>query len=44
VHLWGFVGSEDQHRALRVLVEETAGVKAIEDHLAVGYPALEGAL
>lgn len=44
VHLWGFVASEDQRRALHVLVEETAGVKAIEDHLAVGYPALEGAL
>lgn len=42
VHLWGFVASEDQRRALRVLVEETAGVKVIDDHLGVGYPGLVG--
>lgn len=44
VHLWGFVVSEDQRRALRVLVEETEGVQAVDDHLGVGYPALDGAL
>jgi CBS domain-containing protein len=42
VQLWGFVASEDQRRALRVLVEETAGVKSIDDHLGIGYPTLVG--
>jgi CBS domain-containing protein len=36
VELWGLVSSEAQHRALRVLVAETPGVKAVEDHLSVG--------
>jgi CBS domain-containing protein len=44
VQLWGFVASEDQRRALRVLVEETEGVNAVDDHLSVGYPAFAGAL
>ncbi len=42
VHLWGFVGSAEQRRALRVLVEETDGVTSVDDHLGVGYPALMG--
>ncbi len=40
VRLWGYVGSNDQRRALRVLVEETEGVKSVEDNLTVGYPTL----
>lgn len=36
VTLSGHVASAAQHRALRVLVEETAGVSAIDDHLHVG--------
>lgn len=41
VQLWGFVGSNEQRRALRVLVEETEGVKSVDDHLGVGYPAMD---
>lgn len=39
VHLWGFVDSSDQRRALRVLAESVEGVKGVEDHLgtAPGY-------
>lgn len=40
VALWGYVGSQDQRRALRVLVEETAGVKSLEDRLVVGFPTM----
>ena len=36
VQLWGHIESQAQHRALRVLVDETAGVLKVEDHLAVG--------
>ncbi len=36
VELWGYIDTAAQHRALRVLVEETTGVKAVEDHLIVG--------
>ena len=32
VHLWGIVGSEDERRALRILAENTPGVRGIEDH------------
>lgn len=38
VELWGFVDSAEQHRALRLLVEETDGVKKVEDKLKVGVP------
>ena len=36
VELWGFVDTIDQKNALRVLVEETAGVTRVEDKLRVG--------
>jgi CBS domain-containing protein len=36
VQLWGHVETQAQHRALRVLVDETPGVTKVEDHLAVG--------
>jgi CBS domain-containing protein len=42
VQLWGQVDSHDQHLALRLLVEETAGVKAVEDHLVVGRIPMHG--
>ena len=32
VHLWGVVGSEDERRALRIVAENTPGVRGIEDH------------
>ena len=32
VHLWGIVGSEDERRALRIVAENTPGVRGIEDH------------
>ncbi len=36
VALWGHIESPVQHRALLVLIEETTGVKAVDDHLVVG--------
>lgn len=36
VQLWGHVESQVQHRALRVLIDETAGVTQVDDHLVVG--------
>jgi CBS domain-containing protein len=36
VELWGFVASEDQRRALLILVREMAGKRSIEDHLVLG--------
>lgn len=36
VELWGLVGSHDQHKALLILAEETAGARHIDDHLVVG--------
>jgi CBS-domain-containing membrane protein len=42
VELWGFVVSADQHRALRALVEETEGVRRVEDKLAVAGPLRSG--
>ena len=38
VELAGFVGSNDQRIALRVLAEETDGVVRVDDHLSVGMP------
>jgi osmotically-inducible protein OsmY len=32
VHLWGIVGSEDERRALRIVAENTPGVRGVEDH------------
>jgi osmotically-inducible protein OsmY len=42
VELWGLVVSDDQHRALRTLVEETDGVKQVEDRLTVAGPLRGG--
>ena len=36
VEAWGTVPSVDQRNALRVLIEEFAGVARIEDHLKAG--------
>ncbi len=32
VHLWGYVGSENERRAVRIIAERVAGVKAVQDH------------
>jgi len=32
VHFWGIVASENERRALRVVAENTPGVRGIEDH------------
>jgi CBS domain-containing protein len=42
VELSGFVASPDQHRALRALVEETDGVRQLDDKLAVAGPLRSG--
>ena len=42
VELWGLVVSADQHRALRTLVEETPGVKRVEDRLTMAGPLRGG--
>jgi CBS domain-containing protein len=42
VELWGLVVSDDQHRALRALVTETAGVRRVEDKLTVAGPLRAG--
>jgi CBS domain-containing protein len=36
VHVWGTVGSERERTALRVLAENTPGVRGIEDHMISG--------
>lgn len=38
VEMWGFVDSAEQHRALRLLVEETEGVTKVDDKITVGLP------
>ena len=42
VELWGAVDSEEQHRALRVLVEGVAGVQKVVDHVSL-FPKVVGA-
>jgi CBS domain-containing protein len=42
VQLWGFVQSEAEHKAVRILAEETPGVRAINDYL--GYRPMQSAL
>jgi len=32
VHLWGYVGSENERRALRIAAERVSGVKEVKDH------------
>ena len=39
VALRGFIGSSDQRRALRVLIEGIDGVRGVDDQLTVGVPA-----
>ena len=38
VELWGFVDTVEQRDALRILVEETDGVKRVDDRIRVGVP------
>jgi osmotically-inducible protein OsmY len=38
VHLWGMVHSEKERLALRVVAENTPGVREVEDHLAKMRP------
>jgi CBS domain-containing protein len=40
VQLNGFVATADQRRALRVLVEETPGVRGVDDRLVIGLPTV----
>lgn len=40
VRLTGFVGSEDQRRALRVLAEEVGGAHSVKDEMMIGLPAV----
>jgi CBS domain-containing protein len=40
VELWGSTETEDQRRAIRILVEEMPQVGAVEDHLTVGTPRI----
>jgi CBS domain-containing protein len=42
VELWGLIKSADQRNGLKVLVEETEGVKQVEDHLKVGLARISG--
>ena len=40
VELNGFIGSAEQRRALRVLIDELDGVHKVEDRLVIGSPSL----
>jgi CBS domain-containing protein len=42
VELWGFVDTVDQQSALRALVEETDGVRGVQDNISVGGPLKAG--
>lgn len=44
VHLWGTVGSEIEKRAVRVVAENTIGVRGVEDHVRVLPTSLRSAL
>jgi CBS domain-containing protein len=37
VHLWGLVGSEDEHKALLALAEQVPGVKSVSDETFPAY-------
>ena len=40
VSFWGTVNSEEERRASRILAENLAGVRGVEDHrLAIDFPA-----
>jgi CBS domain-containing protein len=36
VHLWGVVGSKEEHQALRIVAENTPGVRDVDDHTILG--------
>ena len=36
VHLWGVVGSKEERQALRIVAENTAGVRDVDDHTILG--------
>ncbi len=38
VELWGFVGSEEQRKAIRVMAESVSGVLRVTDHIRIGAP------
>lgn len=38
--LRGFIGTAEQRRALRVLIEETTGIRQVDDQLTVGIPGM----
>ena len=40
VELRGFIGTAEQRRALRVLIEETGGLRPIDDQLTIGLPGV----
>ena len=42
VHLWGYVGSENERRALRIAAERVPGVKEVNDHRSNLLGPLEG--
>jgi osmotically-inducible protein OsmY len=37
VHLWGLVGSEEEHKALLALAEGVSGVSSVSDEMIPGY-------
>jgi osmotically-inducible protein OsmY len=37
VHLWGLVGSADEHKALLALAEGVPGVVSVSDEMIPGY-------
>ena len=37
VHLWGLVGSPEEHKALLALAEEVAGVNKVSDETIPSY-------
>ena len=39
VHLWGIVGSEEEHKALWIAAENTPGVRGVHDHTISGPSA-----
>lgn len=38
--LRGFIGTSEQRRALRVLIEETNGIRQLDDQLTIGIPGM----
>jgi Mg/Co/Ni transporter MgtE len=42
VELWGWVDSKDERKALRIAVEDIAGVREVNDHLGSLPPSMRG--